>query len=78
MKNRDLISRYQLKVPADSGNGMVQFRTLLINRCQKEFEKEKSDEQEEKVEREKIAQLPVSQSVSLSVRERRGPCQFPP
>ncbi|XP_022104164.1 eukaryotic translation initiation factor 4 gamma 3-like isoform X7 [Acanthaster planci] len=51
----------QLKVPAASGNGMVQFRTLLINRCQKEFEKEKSDEQEEKLEREKIAQLPADQ-----------------
>ncbi|XP_038075420.1 eukaryotic translation initiation factor 4 gamma 1-like isoform X4 [Patiria miniata] len=54
----------QLKVPAASGNGMVQFRTLLINRCQKEFEKEKSDEQEEKLEREKIAKLPADQRTS--------------
>ncbi|XP_033642512.1 eukaryotic translation initiation factor 4 gamma 3-like [Asterias rubens] len=51
----------QLRVPTTSGQGVVQFRTLLINRCQKEFEKEKNDEKEEQIAREAIAKLPVDQ-----------------
>ena len=46
-----------------SGQGMVQFRTLLIDRCQKEFEKETNYEKEEKEAKESIAKLPVSMSI---------------
>lgn len=36
---------FQLKVPAEgSENEFVNFRKLLLNRCQREFEKDKSDE----------------------------------
>lgn len=37
----------QLKVPSASNpNEMVQFRTVLLRRCQQEFEKDKTDQQD--------------------------------
>lgn len=53
----------QLKVPmADKPNSSVNFRKLLLNRCQKEFEKDKVDDD---VFERKQKELESSTSVSL-------------
>lgn len=57
----------QLKVPmADKPGNTVNFRKLLLNRCQKEFEKDKADDDVfEKKQKELEAASAVSPSRAL-------------
>ena len=50
----------QIKVPAQNASGLVQFRTVLINRCQRAFEADKKEEAACEEMRKKIEELEVS------------------
>ncbi|XP_072036491.1 LOW QUALITY PROTEIN: eukaryotic translation initiation factor 4 gamma 1-like [Amphiura filiformis] len=48
----------QIKVPASNASGIVQFRTVLINRCQRAFEAEKTEEAHMSEMRKEIDAMP--------------------
>lgn len=58
----------QLKVPmADKPGNTVNFRKLLLNRCQKEFEKDKADDD---VFEKKQKELEAASAVSIFTESR--------
>lgn len=58
----------QLKVPmADKPGSTVNFRKLLLNRCQKEFEKDKADDD---VFEKKQKELEAASAVSFFMKSR--------
>lgn len=63
----------QLKVPmADKPGNTVNFRKLLLNRCQKEFEKDKADDD---VFEKKQKELEAASAVSIFT-ERQSLCSL--
>lgn len=60
----------QLKVPmADKPGNTVNFRKLLLNRCQKEFEKDKADDD---VFEKKQKELEAASAVSIFTKRERA------